>query len=75
MKQMKNIVMALKTLRAVIQKVATENCLKPLLSQKDNLMVDTHRYTFAELNNDSVPELITGAIDETDIFMEILINM
>ena len=46
-------------------RVATEDCLKPLLSQKDNLMVDTHRYTFVELNNDSVPELITGASDET----------
>ena len=46
-------------------RVATEDCLKPLLSQKDNLMVDTHRYTFAELNNDSVPELVTGAGDET----------
>ena len=28
-------------------------------------MVDTHRYAFAELNNDTVPELITGASDET----------
>ena len=46
-------------------RVATQDCLKPLLSHKDNLMVDTHRYTFAELNNDNVPELITGASDET----------
>ena len=46
-------------------RVATVDCLKPLLSQKDNLMVDTHRYAFAELNNDTVPELITGASDET----------
>jgi len=46
-------------------RIATENCLKPLLLHKDNLMVSTHRYTFAEMNDDNIPELITGAIDET----------
>ncbi len=46
-------------------RIATEDCLKPELQQKDNLMISDHLYAFADLNNDNRPELIAGAFDET----------
>lgn len=46
-------------------RIATEDCLKPELQQKDNLMISDHLYAFADLNNDNIPELIAGAFDET----------
>ena len=46
-------------------RIATEDCLKPELQEKDNLMISDHLYAFANLNDDNIPELIAGAYDET----------
>ena len=46
-------------------RIATEDGLKPILLEKDNIMISDHIYVFAELTGDNIPELIAGSFDET----------